>query len=71
MRVSKGRPDVAIVHVTNEMSGLVAPDGQKLPSHQEMSLRVFVKNNGQWQIAAFHNTLIQEPPSAHNHGQPR
>jgi uncharacterized protein (TIGR02246 family) len=56
------RPDVAIVHVTNEMSGLVAPDEQKLPSHQEMSLRVFVKDNGQWQIAAFHNTMARCRP---------
>ena len=29
-----------------------------LPSHQELSLRVFVKDAGVWQIAAFHNTMI-------------
>jgi len=40
------------------LSGLVAPDGHALPSHQELSLRVFVKDAGVWQIAAFHNTMI-------------
>jgi len=52
------RPDVALANVTNELSGLVAPDGHALPSHQELSLRVFVKDAGVWQIAAFHNTMI-------------
>jgi uncharacterized protein (TIGR02246 family) len=52
------RRDVAIVHVTNESSGLVAPNGQKLPPHEEMSIRVFVKDNEKWQIAAFHNTIV-------------
>jgi uncharacterized protein (TIGR02246 family) len=52
------RPDVALANVTNELSGLVAPDGRVLPSHQELSLRVFVKDAGGWQVAAFHNTMI-------------
>jgi uncharacterized protein (TIGR02246 family) len=52
------RPDVALAYVTNELSSLVAPDGQALPAHQELSLRVFVKNDGLWQVAAFHNTMI-------------
>ena len=52
------RPDVALANVTNELSGLVAPDGQGLPSHRELSLRVFVKDAGIWQVAAFHNTLV-------------
>ena len=53
------RPDVALVHVTNELSGLVAPDGAALPSHQELSLRVLAKQDGHWQVAAFHNTARQ------------
>ena len=52
------RPDVALVNVTNELSGLVAPDGHVLPSQQELSLRVFVKDAGVWQVAAFHNTMV-------------
>jgi uncharacterized protein (TIGR02246 family) len=52
------RPDVALANVTNELSGLVAPDGHALPAHQELSLRVFVKDAGMWQVAAFHNTMI-------------
>ena len=47
------RPDVALANVTNELSGLVAPDGHVLPPHQELSLRVFVKDAGVWQVAAF------------------
>lgn len=53
------RSDVALAHVTNELSGLIAPDGQRPPPHQELSLRVFVKESGAWRVAAFHNTLIQ------------
>ncbi|MBR1271319.1 SgcJ/EcaC family oxidoreductase [Bradyrhizobium sp. AUGA SZCCT0222] len=52
------KPDVAFAYVTNELSGLVAPDGRSLPAHQELSLRVFVKDGGVWQVAAFHNTMI-------------
>ena len=36
------KPDVAFAYVINELSGLVTPDGQSLPAHQELSLRVFV-----------------------------
>jgi hypothetical protein len=32
------RPDVALAHVTNELSGLLSPEGQTLPSHQELSV---------------------------------
>jgi uncharacterized protein (TIGR02246 family) len=53
------RPDVALAHVTNELSGLVALDGQALPSHQELSLRVFVKEAGIWRVAAFQNTMVR------------
>ncbi|MEZ2350377.1 SgcJ/EcaC family oxidoreductase [Caballeronia sp. RCC_10] len=59
------RPDVALVHVTNELRGLVNSDGQTLPAHQELSLRVFVKESGVWRVAAFQNTLTRpfEPRS--------
>lgn len=53
------RPDVALAHVTNELSGLADPQGQQLPSHQELSLRVFVKYEGAWKVAAFHNTMVR------------
>ena len=53
------RSDVALAHVTNELSGLVSPEGQTLPSHQELSIRVLVKNQGTWLITAFHNTILQ------------
>jgi uncharacterized protein (TIGR02246 family) len=53
------RPDVALAHVTNELSGLIGPDGGRPPPHQELSLRVFVRQDGVWRVAAFHNTLVQ------------
>jgi uncharacterized protein (TIGR02246 family) len=53
------RPDVALAHVTNELSGLVSPGGETLPSHQELSIRVLVKDQGTWRITAFHNTILQ------------
>ena len=37
------RPDVALVHVTNELGGLVNANGQTLLAHQELSLHVLVK----------------------------
>jgi len=52
------KPDVAFAYVVNELSGLVTPDGQSLPAHQELSLRVFVRDSETWQVAAFHNTMI-------------
>jgi len=51
-------PDVAVAHVTNELSGIVRPDGQRLPPHTELSIRVFVKADGVWKVAAFHNTIV-------------
>ena len=54
------RADVALAHVTNELSGLVSPEGQTLPSHQELSIRVLVKDQGDWRITAFHNTIRQK-----------
>ena len=54
------RPDVALAHVTNRLSGLLSPEGQTLPSHQELSIRVLVKDQGVWRITAFHNTILQK-----------
>ncbi len=53
------RSDVALVHVTNELSGLISPEGETLPSHNERSLRVLVKEDGRWRVAAFHNTMVR------------
>ena len=52
------RRGVAIAHVTNEFNGFVDPDGQKVPTHRELSLRVFVKDKGTWRVTAFHNTRL-------------
>lgn len=52
------RPDVAIVHATSQISGFLNPDGSTEPPHNELSMRVFQKDNGVWRIAAFHNTRV-------------
>lgn len=59
------RQDVALVQVINELSGLVNSEGQTLPAHREISLRVLVKEPGGWRVAAFQNTLARpfEPSS--------
>jgi uncharacterized protein (TIGR02246 family) len=51
--------DVAIAHVTSELSGVVTPAGEQLPVQRELSLRVFVKRQGVWRLTAFHNTTLQ------------
>lgn len=53
------RPDVAVVHVTNQLTGLISPEGETLPPHIERSLRVVVKESGAWRVAAFHNTMVR------------
>jgi uncharacterized protein (TIGR02246 family) len=56
------RPDVAIVHVTSEISGFLNPDGSTAPPHNELSIRVFQKDNGMWHVAVFHNTTVATIP---------
>jgi len=57
-RISFLRPDVAIAHVTSEITGLLGPDGQPMPAHSELSLRVLIKQDGKWRVRAFHNTTV-------------
>ena len=59
VQVNFVRPDVALAYVTNEMTGVLDAEGRSSPSHQELSLRVLVKEGGSWRIAAFHNTRLQ------------
>ena len=53
------RPDVALAHVLNELSGLKSPSGELLPAHRELSIRVLVKDDGVWRVTAFHNTIVR------------
>lgn len=64
VRIRFIRDDVALAHVGIELDGVVAPDGQALPSHRELNLRVFVKDGGSWRVAAFHNTVVAGPVAA-------
>jgi len=54
------RPDVAITHVTNELSDQANPGELPIPQHDELSIRVFVKERGVWRVTAFHNTIKNE-----------
>lgn len=53
------RDGVALAHVEIEMSGAVSLSGKPLPPHRELSLRVYVRNDGVWRVSAFHNTAIR------------
>jgi len=59
LRIRFIRPDVAVVHELHEMSGMLNADGQKMPPHEELGIRVFVKEEGKWLITAFHNTIVR------------
>jgi uncharacterized protein (TIGR02246 family) len=52
------RPDVAIAHVTDEITGMRNAEGTELPAQRELSLRVFTRENGRWLVTAFHNTPL-------------
>jgi len=55
------RPDVALAHVIQEIHGMLDSDGKESPSHRELSLRVFVQEDGKWLMTAFHNTTVTVP----------
>jgi len=52
------KPDVAVAHVTNELSGLIDAQRHRLPPHRELSVRIFVKTAGAWRVTAAHNTIV-------------
>ncbi|MFZ0546883.1 MAG: SgcJ/EcaC family oxidoreductase [Candidatus Promineifilaceae bacterium] len=52
------RTDVALTHVRARLTYPVA--GEEHVAHARISL-VLLKENGEWQIAAFQNTSIQQP----------
>lgn len=56
------RPDVAVVHVTHEISGMSNAAGTTIPPHPELSTRVYAKNGGRWVMTAFHNTGLPPNP---------
>ncbi len=59
LRIRFVRPDVAIVHQTHEMNGMLDSEGKKMPPHQELNTRVLVKEQGKWLTTAFHNTIVR------------
>jgi uncharacterized protein (TIGR02246 family) len=68
MSVSKVRfvrPDVAIVDVSTELSGVQGtPPGVKSTADGKIRTRlqeVFVRDKGEWSIASYHNVDVKEP----------
>src|SRR5437867_1207497 len=61
VRIRFIRPDVALVHMNHEMSGMLDAAGAELPPHRELSLRVVVKDRGKWFVTAFQNTTVSAP----------
>jgi uncharacterized protein (TIGR02246 family) len=59
LRIRFIRPDVAVVHELHEMKGMLSASGEKMPPHDELSIRVMVKEQGQWLTTAFHNTIVR------------
>lgn len=58
LRIRFVRPDVAIVHQTHEMSGMLNSEGKTMAPHRELGIRVMVKERGKWLTTAFHNTIV-------------
>jgi uncharacterized protein (TIGR02246 family) len=54
------RPEVALVEVTNEISGVVDASGQTMAPSREISLRALVKDQGVWRMTAL---VIQSSPA--------
>jgi uncharacterized protein (TIGR02246 family) len=55
-------PDVAIVNSDVDLSGLKRPDGTDAPAPVGFFDWVVTKQNGQWLIAGFHESLRPRPP---------
>lgn len=60
LRIRFLRPDVALAHELHEMNGMLTEDGQRMPPHRELGIRVLVKEQGKWLTTAFHNTLVRD-----------
>lgn len=52
------KEDVAIVHFKSRVGSFTTPDGTKMPENDELALLVFVKQNGEWLMAAGENVII-------------
>jgi uncharacterized protein (TIGR02246 family) len=52
------RPDVAVVHVEWNLEFKANGETKK---HRAMNTMIMTKDNGKWNIAAFHNTPVQIP----------
>jgi len=67
LRIRFVRPDVARVHQTHEMTGMLTADGKTMPPNRELGIRVMVKEHDKWLTTAFHNTIVrpvESPPPA-------
>jgi uncharacterized protein (TIGR02246 family) len=53
------REGVGLVHLH---ARLAAPAGPMAGEHDALASLVLVRDGGEWRIAAFHNTLVRQPP---------
>jgi uncharacterized protein (TIGR02246 family) len=60
--------DCAVIHLE---SRLQVPQGPMAGELHAVPSAVVVRSRDRWKIAAFHNTLVKEPPFAHNNGRPQ
>jgi uncharacterized protein (TIGR02246 family) len=60
--------EVALIHLK---SCVQVPQGPMAGEIHAVPSAVLVCGRDRWKIAAFHNTMIKEPPSAHNNGRPQ
>jgi uncharacterized protein (TIGR02246 family) len=60
------REDVALVHIR---ARLAVPQGPMAGELESVPSMVVTREPSGWMIAAFHNTLLKEPPALHNNGK--
>ena len=56
LEVRFSTPDVALVHVTWDVTGSSRPSGEAVPVLKEITTMAMVKTNGKWLITSFQNT---------------
>jgi uncharacterized protein (TIGR02246 family) len=55
-------PTMASVDIDWQMTGAKAPDGSEAPLRKGLLNWVMTKNNGQWMITIYHESLFTPPP---------
>lgn len=56
------RDDVAVA--TGVIRAVAKRDGRRVPAEYFRFTRLFVRENGEWRVLLFHNTMLKEAPPA-------